>query len=123
MAAAALVPKGTTASVLLVLGLTGHAALGSVAGRSWNSWIRDFVPEQRLGTFFARSLLLAAGLSAILNFLGGAFIDEVARLLPAHGEMAYAVLILVGFACGVLGVKFLKTIPEPPMGEPSRVGY
>jgi MFS family permease len=122
MTAAALVPKGTTALALLVIGLSGHAAFGGVAGCSWNSWMRDFVPEHRLGTFFARSLLLAAGLSAILSFAGGAFIDQMGRLLPAHKEMPYAALVLVGFGCGVLGVKFLEAIPEPPMGEPSRVG-
>jgi MFS family permease len=122
MAAAALAPKGEPALALLLIGLTGHAALGAVAGCSWNSWMRDFVPEHRLGTFFAKSLLLAAGLSAILSFLGGAFVDEMARLLPSHKAMPYAALILVGFGCGVLGLKLLAEIPEPAMAEPRRTG-
>lgn len=97
MGTAAFVPHSHAALTLLVIGLTGHAAFGAVAGCSWNSWMRDFVPEHRLGTFFAKSLLMAAGLSAILSFTGGAAIDGMARLLPNYKAMPYAALILAGF--------------------------
>jgi MFS family permease len=53
MAAAALAPQGRSALGLLVLGLAGHAGFGAIAGCSWNSWMRDLVPEHRLGAFLA----------------------------------------------------------------------
>lgn len=86
--AAAFAPKGEIALALLVIGLFFHASFGAVAGCSWNSWMRDFVPEHRLGTFFGKRLLLAAGLSAVLSFAGGAFVDAWTRLLPDGSRFA-----------------------------------
>ena len=89
MAAAALAPPGRDALGLLVLGLACHAGFGAIAGCSWNSWMRDLVPEHRLGAFFGQRLLLASGLGAILSVLGGAFVDQWARTLPDHKVFAY----------------------------------
>ena len=120
--AAAFAPKGEIALALLVIGLFFHASFGAIAGCSWNSWMRDFVPEHRLGTFFGKRLLLAAGLSAVLSFAGGAFVDAWTRLLPDGSRFAYAALILVGAACGAVGIKLLMTVPEPPMAPATTEG-
>ena len=89
MAAAAVAPSGEVAVALLVIGLFLHASFGAIAGCSWNSWMRDFVPENRLGTVFGKRLLLAAGLSAVLSFAGGAFVDAWPRLLDLDSGFAY----------------------------------
>jgi MFS family permease len=115
MAAAAFAPEGGTAVALLVIGLFLHASFGAVAGCSWNSWMRDFVPQQRLGAVFAKRLLMAAALSALLSFLGGAFVDAWSGLVTLERGFAYAVLVLIGAACGGLGIKVVSGIPEPPM--------
>lgn len=122
IAAAAFAPKGQTAVALLVLGLFLHSSFGAVAGCSWNSWMRDFLPQDRLGAIFARRLLLAAALSAVLSFAGGAFVDMWGRYLPLQRGYAYAILILVGAACGALGIKFVSTIPEPPLSASRSAG-
>jgi MFS family permease len=122
VAAAAFAPKGETAVALLVIGLFLHASFGAVAGCSWNSWMRDFVPQQRLGAVFAKRLLMAAALSALLSFLGGAFVDAWSRLVTLERGFAYAVLVLIGAACGALGIKFVGAIPEPPMPQTTSVG-
>src|SRR3954453_18820801 len=43
---------GTSLQVLILL-LFFHYLFGSVAGASWNSWIKDLVPERILGSYFS----------------------------------------------------------------------
>jgi MFS family permease len=122
VAVAAFAPQGQSAVALLVIGLFLHASFGAVAGCSWNSWMRDFVPQHRLGVVFAKRLLMAAALSALLSFLGGAFVDAWQRFVPLEHGFAYAALILVGAACGALGIKVVSTIPEPLMPQTTGAG-
>jgi MFS family permease len=115
MAAAAVVPRGEVAVALLVIGLFLHASFGAVAGCSWNSWMRDFIPENRLGEVFGKRLLLAAALGALLSFAGGALVDAWPRLLGLDLGFAYAALVILGLIFGVIGIRSLDTVPEPPM--------
>jgi hypothetical protein len=102
IAAAAFAPKGQTAVALLVTGLFLHASFGAFAGCSWNSWMRDFVPQHRLGAIFAKRLLLAAALSALLSFAGGAFVDTWGRLVTLDRGFAYALLSARGISRSTL---------------------
>lgn len=122
MAVAAFVPQDAGAVALLTLSLFIHASFAAVAGCSWNSWMRDFVPEHRLGTFFARRLLLASALGAVLSFAGGAVVDTAAGLLPNGTRLAYAALIVLGACCGALGIRYLSAVPETPMARASGEG-
>ena len=115
MAAAAVVPGGEVAVILLAVGLFLHASFGAIAGCSWNSWMRDFIPENRLGMVFGKRLLLAAALNALLSFSGGVFVDAWSRLLRIDSAFSYAALVILGLVCGMLGVRALNTVPEPAM--------
>ena len=50
-----------------------HSACNSVVSCSWSSWMRDFIPENILGSFFSRRMALSYSLGAVLS-LAGAFI-------------------------------------------------
>ena len=54
MAVLGFLPDHRVALALLVIGETVHCGLNAVAGCAWNSWIRDLIPEAKLGVFFAR---------------------------------------------------------------------
>src|SRR5690349_7379861 len=43
----------TTVEVLIFF-LFFHYFFGSIAGPSWNSWMKDLVPEKSLGIYFAK---------------------------------------------------------------------
>ena len=60
------------ALALLVAAETVHCAFNALAGCSWNSWIRDLVPEDRMGNFFARRTLWATWLGVAGNPGAGA---------------------------------------------------
>jgi MFS family permease len=105
---------------ILVASLVGYTALSAVSVTSWNSWMRDLIPMDRLGAFIAKRMALATGLSVGLNLAAGAFVDGWKATRPGQGLWAYSVLFLVGFLAGMLGVVTIARIPEPRMAEPTR---
>jgi len=48
---------------------------GSFAGCSWNSWIKDVVPQKTMGTYLASRLAAATALGAVLSVIAGFRID------------------------------------------------
>jgi hypothetical protein len=71
---------------ILIGALAIHAALGAVSACSWGSWMRDLVPQGKLGSFFSKRMRLATvylATNGIINslaagiapILGGKFAD------------------------------------------------
>jgi MFS family permease len=90
------------------------SALGTVSGAAWNSWIRDFLPEDIRNRAFARRMAIATAIGAGLSLLAGLAVDELGiRLDSAAG--AYVIVLGVGAASALLGLVFLGRIPEPSM--------
>lgn len=105
---------------LLVTGVAASAALGAMAGCSWNSWMHDLVPEHRLGLFFANRLFYATSFTLLIGVGAGVFIDSWAYFdvgLPVH---AYTVLFLLGSVAGAASIIHLTRVPEPRMAPPER---
>jgi MFS family permease len=101
--------------VFLIVALFLYAAFGAVGGSSWNSWMHDLVPQDRLGAFFSRRMSFAAGLGIPLSLAAGFYIDYWKKLFPDYELYSYSILFFFGFLAGVLGVYFISTIPEPRM--------
>src|SRR5215217_7185025 len=61
----------------LLLFLFFHYLFGSIAGPSWNSWMKDMVPENMLGSYFSRrsrytqtlNIVLSLSLALLLDFV------------------------------------------------------
>jgi MFS family permease len=102
---------------LLIVLLVLFFGLGSVAGCAFNSWMRDFVPEKIMGSYFARRLAIATALGVVLTLLAGFGVGWYERQ-AGGGTGAYTILFLAGTACGLAGVFFLTRIPEPRMTPP-----
>lgn len=90
------------------------AALGNVSGAAWNSWIRDFLPEEVRTRAFARRMAIATAIGAVLSLLAGLAVEDLGVRLesPAAG---YVVVLAAGVAAALLGLVFLSRIPEPAM--------
>jgi MFS family permease len=99
----------------LVAALLLHSAFAAVGGTSWNSWMRDLVPQDRLGSFFAKRMSLATALGIPVSLAAAVYIDFWKRLLPHYELQSYSILFLFGFLVGMLGVYFISSIPEPRM--------
>jgi len=102
----------TTIQVLLVLLFFQHI-FGDIAGASWNSWMKDLIPGERLGSFFGKRSRMAQTLNVTLSLATAMGIDYVKSHYPAHEITAYTTLFLAGGSLGMLSVFLLLRTPEP----------
>ncbi|HEV7372885.1 MFS transporter [Arenibaculum sp.] len=113
-----LLPPGP-ALALLICGLLLHAGFGAVSGCGWNSWMRDLMPVDRLGSFFGRRLFHMTLLGAVLSYGAGLAVDARLAQAPGSESEVYSLLFVAGAAAGLAGVGLLALTPEPRM--PPRV--
>jgi len=114
----ALIPFVSTSEVgvLLLLGAiaiqTIFTALGSP---SWNSWLRDLVPPNKLGDFFATRMATMGVVGIVVSVLGGIFIGEWGRVASENVLTGYSILFFFAFLAGMIAIYYTLTTPEPPM--------
>lgn len=104
--------KGTSINVLLFF-LFFHYLFTSISGASWNSWIKDVVPEKILGAYFSRKARLTQILNVTLSLGIAMVIDYIKSHSPQYELGAYAIMFIVGGLMGMLGVYLLARAPEP----------
>ncbi len=106
----------TTIAVLLLLLFFQHI-FGDIAGASWNAWMKDLIPQERLGGFFSRRTRMAQTLNVTLSLATAIGLDFIKRHYPAQEITAYTTLFLAGGALGMISVYLLLCTPEP-VAEP-----
>jgi MFS family permease len=114
---AALAPfLGAHAGVMLLIGAVAlNQAMAAIAGCSWNSWMRDLVPEAEFGRFFGRRAVATTALATGLALVCGLLIDRWKAMLPGHPAYVYSGLFFVSAAIGFYGVWLLSITPDQPM--------
>ncbi len=100
---------------VLLAALIINSTTGAISGCSWNSWMRDMIPQDILGRFFSRRMQIAVGIGVFLSLAAAGYLDLWKRFLPEHSEQGYSLLFIVGFLAGVIGVFCIARIPEPRM--------
>lgn len=113
MAALSLISDPRLALALLIVAETVHCAFNAVAACSWNSWIRDLVPEDRLGRFFARRTIWATAVGLAGSILAGVALEQVGE--PGSPSLVFMILYGGGFVAGLISTWHLAQVPEPPM--------
>jgi len=103
---------------VLIISLVAVSAFGAVSGCSWNSWMRDLIPEKILGTFFSKRMRIATGVGIGLSLLAAVYLDYWKKFLPAYEMQGYSILFVFGFAAGGIGIYFLAKTPEIKMPAP-----
>ncbi|MFH1305619.1 MAG: MFS transporter [Candidatus Omnitrophota bacterium] len=110
--------SGFSAINCLIAGLALYSVFGAVSGCAWNPWLRDLLPQARLGDFFSRRMKVSAILGIILSLAAAGYIDYMKNSFPQQEMYGYSFLFFLGFVAGMIGVYFLSTIPEPRMFRP-----
>jgi len=118
-AAVPFVPDRDVATATLIAAALLHYGFNAVAACSWNSWMRDLIPGERLGQFFARRSLFATAVSAGATILA-AIALEGARGSDSLGDRVFGALYVLGFVCGLISTAALARVPEPTMREPGQ---
>jgi MFS family permease len=95
--------------------------LGSIAGCSLNSWLHQLIPQEGIGSFFARRLFWSTTVSSVGAFAAGVLVDNWPFGEKLH---AYSIAFLAAGISGFISSAFLARVPEPRMhqvGMPSPV--
>jgi len=116
-------PAKTAIGVLLIL-LIAVSAFGAVSGCSWNSWMRDLIPEKIMGSFFSKRMRIATGVGIGVSIVAAVYLDFWKERFADQELAGYSILFLVGFAAGLTGLLFLAKTPEikmPVIGEKQKI--
>ena len=86
---------------------------GSIAGPSWNSWMKDLVPEHQLGAYFSRRTRLTQITNVVLSILLALMLDFIRKYYPEYQLYAYGTMFIAGGIIGIAGAFILSKAPEP----------
>lgn len=103
---------GTSIQVLIFL-LFFHYFFGSVAGASWNSWMKDLVPEEKLGSYFSHRTRVTQTLNVIISLVLALVLDHIKKYYPQQEMITYSIMFISGGLLGILGTYVLSRTPEP----------
>lgn len=103
---------GTTVNALIFL-LFFHYFLGSISGASWNSWMKDLVPTEKLGTYFSYRTRMMQIVNVVLSILTALATDYIKVNYPQYEGIAYPVMFLAGGVTGITAVFMMMRTPEP----------
>ena len=106
---------GNAGVYVLIAAVACNQAMAAIAGCSWNSWMRDLVPESEFGRFFGRRAAATTALATALALVCGLLIDRWKALLPDHPAYVYSCLFIASAAIGFYGVWLLSITPDQPM--------
>jgi MFS family permease len=105
-------PAGSGINFLLFF-LFFYYLFGSIAGPSWNSWMKDLVPEKKLGTYFATRTSYTQSLNVVLSLALALAVDYIKSNFPEYELEAYASMFVVGGIVGIVGAVILSKVQEP----------
>lgn len=90
-----------------------HHLFSSISGLSWNSWMKDMIPERILGTYFSRRSSYTQTLNVGLSVLLALLLDFIRSRHPAYELTAFASFYIAGGVVGLIGSYLLSRAPEP----------
>lgn len=90
-----------------------HHTLGAISGLCWTSWMKDFVPENMLGTFFGKRTRYTQLVSIFTNLTVAFLLDYVRQHYEQYALASYAFLFAIAGTVGLYGVSLLARTPEP----------
>lgn len=97
----------------MLLGLLAlYHSLTAIAVCSWNSWLRDLIPERIMASYFGQRLAWGTALAAGIGLAAGVAVDMRGRI-GLSDTTIYSVLICLGGMVGMTGAIVLLRVPEP----------
>ncbi len=104
--------ESLSSSVLIAL-LFVFYLFGSIAGPSWNSWMKDFIPEEKLGAFFSRRTMYMQIVSLVLFLAITGSIELVKKNWEGKELVFYGGILFLAGVIGLSGAFLLSKVPEP----------
>jgi MFS family permease len=106
--------SGSNASVrFLIFFLFFYYLFGSIAGPTWNAWMKDLVPEKSLGSYFARRSSYTQMTNVVISLLLAFVVDFIKKHYVGLELETYALMFIAGGIFGITGSFLLANVPEP----------
>ncbi|WP_312743507.1 MFS transporter [Sphingobacterium multivorum] len=90
-----------------------HYLLSAIGGAGWNSWIKDLVPEERLGTYFSKRTGIMQLTNITVSIIVAALVDYYTNHAVMQLPKLYGIYFLIAGAIGAVGAFFLVQAKEP----------
>ncbi len=104
------------AAMMLLITMAVRGVFVAITNCAWNGWIRDLVPQQILGRFFARRQMWANLAAMTFGLLAAFFISYWEGYAPGNEALGYTILLAFGaIFLGLPGPVFISKVPEPLM--------
>lgn len=111
----ALLPFGSRwAAPVLVVATLQLCLMSAVGGCAWNAWMRDFAPEDRLGTVFA-SRTRWGTVTTLVASVAAALLLEFTPGGSDLRDYAFCGLYALGCLAGLFSAAIVSRMPEPVM--------
>ena len=96
---------------VLIVALLLFFGFGTMSGVAWNPWVRDLIPDDRLGSYMANRLAVLTGVSAILSLVAAVGVDFWQSRYDALG--IFSIYFAIAGIAGFLGIYYITRVPEP----------
>ena len=107
---------------VLIFLLSIHYLFGSISGGTWNSWMKDLVPDSVLGKYFSHRTRVMQIVSVSSNLLIAFLVDFIKNKYPDYVTNSYFMMVLLGAVIGLLGIYLLSRADEPtPQPSPDNL--
>jgi MFS family permease len=97
----------------LIFFLFFYYLFGSIAGPTWNAWMKDLVPEKSLGTYFAKRSSYTQMLNVVISLTLAFTVDYFKSHYKELELSVYASMFFIGGFFGIMGALILSRVPEP----------
>jgi len=110
------IPSGGAISLLIIL-MASRGLFGAVTTCSFNSWIRDLIPQESLGRTFSKLLMLSTAAAVVFSLGAAIFVDFWQGQVTGQSHiLGYTYVILFGaLFLGLASPVFMAMMPEPLM--------
>ncbi|MBG6233900.1 MFS family permease [Pedobacter sp. CAN_A7] len=98
---------------ILIFFLFFYYLFGSIAGPSWNSWMKDMIPESKLGNYFSKRGRYNQTLNVVLSILLALLMDFINNFYKEYELQTYAIFFIIAGIIGSIGGYVLSYAPEP----------
>ena len=88
---------------------------GSLSNPAWNSWLRDILPHDRLGSIVSKRLFVSTTIAVFCTLIAGYSIDLWKQFFPKHPNLVYSLLFFFGLVFGLRGIFYIANMPETNM--------
>ena len=104
---------GDSKLIALTIFVIMFSLFGAISNAAFNSWMRDFVPQDIRGRYFAKRTRFSLLIGTVLSIFAAGYVDNFIKLSFLSVDPKYSLLFAIAFILGLLGIVFLAQIPEP----------